>query len=57
MLESDLWRGNNERLSEVTVHLSSQNVEVVRRSSALGKGEVNVLSVQVVIWAIWTVGL
>lgn len=57
MLKSDLWRGNNEWLSEVTMHLSSKDVEVVRRSSTLGKGKVNVLSVQVVIWAIWTVGL
>jgi hypothetical protein len=55
VFETNLRSCNNQRLPEVTVHLSSQQVEVVRRHSHLGNLEVNVLRIQIVVRAVLVV--
>ena len=48
MLQTDLWRSNDQRLPEVAMHLSSQDVEVVGGRCALRELEIDVLGCQVV---------
>ena len=49
VFETDLGSSDHERLSEVSEHLSPQDVEVIGWGCALGNLEVDVLCIQVVI--------
>lgn len=51
MLEAYLWSSQDQGLSIVTVHLSSQEMEVVGRHGHLGELEIDVLPCQVVVRA------
>jgi hypothetical protein len=49
VLETDLGSSDHERLSEVSEHMSPQDVEVIGWGCTLGDLEVDVLCIQVVI--------
>ena len=49
MLETDLGSSDHERLSEVSEHMSPQDVEVIGWGCTLGDLEVDVMCIQVVI--------
>lgn len=57
MFQSNLWRCHDKGLPIISVHLTSQNMEVVGGHRALSKLEVDVLASQIIVRAILGVSL